>query len=175
MLGLILFFIVTKKFQEESANRLGGPLLMLAAIMLCYVTFDSHILPRALLVSVALSGFVISMALKPMRLFVNRVTIFFGKISFSLYLVHFAVIYVTAQYKGAALVPNQILNYSVRYVLVLAVGGTIALALHTFVELPGQQTGKRLIRFLHGLQMPIWFRRRLPASLPRQVPEAPAP
>lgn len=98
-------------------------------------------------------GFVVlGMALSryPNAGLVNRVTIWLGRISFSLYLVHFAVL-LGLDYLGwnDMLHPTRmreaVVDYALRFILVLTVSGLLATLFYECVEKPFQRVGKRLI------------------------------
>lgn len=91
-------------------------------------------------------GIILMLAQKPWRLVVNPVTKFFGDISYSLYLSHFAVMYWLDRFGLVNLVPTHVyLNYAARLVLVLICASIVSTLLYRLVELPGQELGKKLI------------------------------
>jgi peptidoglycan/LPS O-acetylase OafA/YrhL len=93
----------------------------------------------------AFSLLVLSQALKPMYLFVNPLTGFLGKISYSLYLSHPLLIYSTGIPLWAARwapYPDLVAPMAILSVLVVAV--PVAWLLYTFVEAPFMALGRRL-------------------------------
>ncbi|HNP55090.1 MAG TPA: acyltransferase, partial [Ferruginibacter sp.] len=141
-LGIVLYFIVTQKEQSIQPAYL----LILAALWLYYQAtgsgsiFPSHIQFGLgfLLLAFALSRY------QPVWL-VNPVTIYIGKLSFSMYLLHFAVLHWLQHFHCTDFVSNPSVNYLIRYGLVVL--GTVGLSTlaYRLVELPMQEVGKRLI------------------------------
>ncbi|UOQ72246.1 acyltransferase family protein [Hymenobacter cellulosilyticus] len=87
------------------------------------------------------------------RLLVNPIINYIGEVSFSLYLVHFAVMYAVRVMGYAEIVtPNHLVaalaNFGIRYVLVLIISLCLATLLYRLVEVPFQNGGKRLIEYL---------------------------
>lgn len=90
----------------------------------------------------------LGLAISPVKLFVNRVTEFFGKISYSVYLSHantvyfmspiFALVYRHTEYKTLA--------FGISVALAFAVITPMSYVTYRFVELPGTALGRALIR-----------------------------
>ena len=88
-----------------------------------------------------------------LRLLVNPVINYIGEVSFSLYLVHFAVMYgLTVTGYAKLVVPiglvTALADFGLRYVLVLLISLVLVTLLYRLVEVPFQNVGKRLIAHL---------------------------
>src|SRR5262249_21120967 len=91
---------------------------------------------------------VLGLAMSPVGLFVNRLTLFWGKLSYSLYLNHPTLVY--------ALVPLYRIIYAsqlpidVKYgaclLIVLVLLTTISYFTYRFIEKPGMDLGTKLIK-----------------------------
>jgi len=94
--------------------------------------------------------FTLSLAAFPVTVLVNRYIGFIGKVSFSMYLTHFAVIYGLSRL-GFTNVFRPGDASSALYVLcVLTVTVAISWASYSFIENPGIALGKAIIRRLES-------------------------
>ncbi|PLR38135.1 acyltransferase family protein [Chimaeribacter arupi] len=75
----------------------------------------------------------------------SRTMIFLGKISFSLYLMHTPVVYLMLMFKGESL-PLNIIAATLSIVIALAV----SLLTHNYIEIPGKNLGRIVIRIKKG-------------------------
>lgn len=114
------------------------------AILVFLVGYRYSALPQHILISLSFGGLLLATAMSRIRIFQNWFFAFFGKVSFSLYLVHFFVISQLAR-----ILPVQgiapVIHFIVLYVAVAAVGAIVAWLTYTFVEQPGIAWGRRLI------------------------------
>ncbi|MGH7203668.1 MAG: hypothetical protein ACREHC_04465, partial [Candidatus Levyibacteriota bacterium] len=82
----------------------------------------------------------------PHKLLVNPVTVYMGKISFSLYLCHMAVYYWLTQLGLNHYLPtNPYLNFGIRFILLTLFSSLIASMLYFTVEKGGMIVGKKII------------------------------
>jgi len=81
----------------------------------------------------------------PTRVLINPVAVFFGKISYSLYFVHFAVMqYFYHRWHDGLPVAGPLAT-PLAYLLLLAVAGAISWVTWRVIELPGIALGRRLV------------------------------
>lgn len=141
--GIVVYFVLQRPPDPKHANALLAVAMLLG---LCIYKSSAvlWIVPHHLLYELAFVPLIVSLHLKPNRLWVNRATIYLGRISYSCYLVHNPVKDHVANRVMALPLPEM-----ARFGILLAVviGGTVIVASLTyrFVELPGIALGKRLI------------------------------
>jgi peptidoglycan/LPS O-acetylase OafA/YrhL len=95
---------------------------------------------------IAFMALVLSQAINPTPLIANRVTLFLGLVSYSIYLIHPLLIY------ASPLTP-VLRGWEMAWPIKIAVAGAVALSaaiiaatvLYRFVEAPGQQVGRYLV------------------------------
>lgn len=71
-----------------------------------------------------------------------------GKISFSLYLVHFGVLRLMQSFGFADLSLNSLVSYSIRFLILLLLAVPISTLFYNIVEIPFQQLGQRVVNSL---------------------------
>jgi peptidoglycan/LPS O-acetylase OafA/YrhL len=167
-LGIVTFFIYEKYIEHRALSRAWGYGLM-AASVLAYLTWSSQIylplldeaaqeeLRVALKVAhihyygnvwqgLAYSALVLGLAISPLKLLVNRVTEFFGEISYSLYLNHprvilaFSLVY---QALYAAQIPAT-LQFGLSVVVAVIPLILLSALTYRFIEAPGIRVGQKL-------------------------------
>jgi peptidoglycan/LPS O-acetylase OafA/YrhL len=107
----------------------------------------SHIV----LSGIAFMVLLIALSKRKFKILVNPFFSYLGKVSYSSYLVHFAVLQGLERlhfvdFLGVSNLPTGIINYGIRLVLVLGSTIIIASLFYQFVELHIQKTGKNLIK-----------------------------
>lgn len=149
-LGILFFFIV----RDEYKISVSPTLILITAVVLIvqFIGFPMGlpVLPNHFLFSCAFVILCIALSRYEFRVLVNPAFIYIGKISFSMYLVHFAVIHWLIEFDAAdyLAVSNQyqaIINYGVRLLVVTGITILISSVFYKFVELPMQVVGKRII------------------------------
>lgn len=150
-LGIVGYFM-----WKSFGNQLQGPdlratsLVLLAASVLlvlgCIPIRDSNLYAN----SVALMIFVMSCSLHPWKLIVNRFTVYLGKISFSIYLLHFFVVLLAERILHAFLLRHPALEHHAvltPFFFLFSVGVSIPICALSwrFIEQPGIRFGRRLI------------------------------
>jgi peptidoglycan/LPS O-acetylase OafA/YrhL len=145
-LGIVAYFIF-----KDGWNQIKSKDYLLIAFLFflaCYLPLPYY-LPYSMFFFFLLLG----LAQKSSILFVNGITVQIGKLSFSIYLVHFAVLYWSSHiYDLRTLVWDNALmyylSYFLFYIVILFVSVLISYVTYTLVEKPGMKFGKRVIASL---------------------------
>ncbi len=153
LLGIVLFYLIKNKQKAVPAEKDQGisfaMVWLIIAVLLMAQLVLRHTIPFYFLISVIFLILIYSLALSPIKLFVNKFTVFIGKISFSLYITHFAVVDYMDRFHCVDFLSNSILNFVVRYLVLLAAAGIVSFITYSLIEQPGQDIGKRLIKILN--------------------------
>jgi len=150
LLGIVLFYMI-RDFPNDSQknnNVVAVPGVWLLFSMLLWVHFATQIISEYFFFSVAFLLLAYSLALKPTKLIVNPFTVFIGKISFSLYLIHSAVLHFMNTYGFVDFHFNPLTNFVIRYTVLLGVSSAVAFITYRYIERPGQQVGRKIIEFI---------------------------
>jgi len=143
-LGIIFYFLV---IQNESVTTISGKWILLFSGLLIVqlATGTTGLIPTHVLLSIGflLLGYALSNF--KFKLIVNPVINHIGNISFSMYLVHFAVLYWLNKFNLVNFSGNGILNYAIRFSITLAITAAISTIFYYIIEIPFQNLGKAVI------------------------------
>jgi peptidoglycan/LPS O-acetylase OafA/YrhL len=98
-----------------------------------------------LVFSAGLAAIVVLLARKPLVAFVNPLTLFLGKVSYGIYLIHFAVIEVFSNVFASHFGRRGDVQSIAFFLMTLSVATLLAFAANKVVEEPGIALGKRII------------------------------
>jgi len=142
-LGILAYF-----FLKKDAHHLHPALLILLSGVLLFYNYFSP--PYYLVYGIAWFFLLVGLSKLPIKILVNKPIEWIGKMSFSLYLIHFATIYWIEQWIPSSIFhithfSNAILLFCGYYLLTLLSSTSIAYLTYRFIEVPFQHYGKRLI------------------------------
>ena len=86
----------------------------------------------------------LALVFNPVKLLVNPFTVWVGKLSYSVYLVHYGVAILLLNLVGDK-IPAGDLNYILVFLLLTGISLPISWLTYTFVEKPGIRLGKHII------------------------------
>lgn len=145
-LGILAYFFLHREQHDIKPETWIFTAVMV--LVFCHIAVPRHIM----------FGFVfflllIIQAKYNYKLFSNRFLSEVGKVSFSMYLIHFAVIYLFNRFGfyhviGVTDFPTSLLNFVLMYIVVAGISFAISSFTYRMVEVPGQSLGKKLIKKL---------------------------
>ena len=127
-------------------------LIVTAAVESVLPRLAGKIIAEQVQVAIVLFLFTLVLAQRPARLFVNRASVFLGRISYSVYLTHFIALHLVIWASRGLYEPrfHRSLPFLGAFALVLALTVLASTVTYHLVELPGQELGRRLIRRLEA-------------------------
>ncbi|MDB5246602.1 MAG: acyltransferase [Segetibacter sp.] len=133
-LGIACYYFIIVKDRTVKKNALF--LLLLSSVLLFYFGISYHI-SASLIFCLLIYYCYVSNS----RILVNRVTEYIGKMSFSLYIVHFAAIFLLKKVGLIGLIPvtgsvSEILNHFSNFVIVISVSSAISYVTYNYYEMP---------------------------------------
>lgn len=149
-MGILLYLLLKNKpsfaLQPATINiLLVTALSALVLIIIGSFYFNIYFLySEHLLISLVFALFVFILSQKRIPFFVNKYTMALGKVSFSLYLVHFIVIRFAA-YAVNRIIDNSYIALLSIFILTVLIGYLISHQLYQLIELRGMKMGKKLI------------------------------
>lgn len=147
-IGIILFHIIKKQTLKIKSPYIFLSLLVVYLGLALILSKKFIFLSEPVLFSLFFGGLVLLMSVKQIRLLQNRVTEFFGKVSYSLYLWHFIIIlffwyvYRMSSHFWSMKPP---LAFLAIYFSTLVIGGGVSWLSFKSVEKTGINFGKKLI------------------------------
>ena len=147
LLGILLYHLINRYPREDKRTAF---LLLLSSFFLFFafltVRTFGDLLPHHFLYGIAFVIFALSLYYWPQIFLVNRFTVLVGRISFSIYLVHFMVLNLIEKLLPDGLVLTGNLGFALAYLLVLCPSICIAYVTFKFIEAPGINLGRYVIR-----------------------------
>ncbi len=143
-LGIILYFIV---IENESIKTISAKSIFTAGLILISAVCkgDQLIIPGHIFIAIGFLFLGYALSFAKWSLITNPPMNYIGKISFSMYLVHFAVLYWLTRLGLIDYWANGLLNYLTRLLIVLAFTVFISSILYRLIEIPFQNLGKKII------------------------------
>lgn len=150
-IGMVAFDVARRTHELPNARDIGGALVALsilayAAIIAGYLPAASNIYGQGICYALLLVG----LSLNPVGLYVNPLTRFYGRISYSVYLLHPPIVYaLSPAYRwiyAARIGKSDAVSFWLSIGLTLAIVTPLAMLTYRFIEAPGIELGKRLIK-----------------------------
>jgi peptidoglycan/LPS O-acetylase OafA/YrhL len=140
-LGIIFYFHYT------SQTRINGLAFISLSLILIvnFVRLGGFSIPNHIMFGAAYMLLAIGMSRYQFSLLENTITIFIGKLSFSMYLVHFAVLHWLDNFALVDMLQHTSLNYALRLLLVTLITISISFGCFHLLEVPFQKLGKKII------------------------------
>jgi peptidoglycan/LPS O-acetylase OafA/YrhL len=141
--GIVLFFATRRPLDPKYAPMF----LAIALFVFWAVTMGGEVyaFPQHILLEFGYVALIIALGLKPYRFFVNALTVRFGEISYSVYLLHVSVLFSL----GPLATHWHLEGYPQFFFLLtgtVAITWALASVAYRFIERPGVELGQRVIQ-----------------------------
>ncbi len=148
-LGIVLYFII---FESESKNKIA-PISILLLVGLVFAAqiglripiLEALMLPNHFVFGLSFFILVIGVSKMQISILVNTLTIYIGKISFSMYLVHLGILHLFAINNFGNYTTYSFLNLVIKSIIVISVSAIFSTIFYRIIETPFQNLGKKLI------------------------------
>ena len=141
MMGICLFYATTVRKHQVN----GYTYLFFATLIIVHLLGGNLFKPHYLFaIAFALAAF--GLTKKQPGLIVNKLTIWFGKYSYSLYLNHIIVLKILSNHHFLTFTTNATADVGIRFIICLCLSALISVFTYHFIELPFQEYGKKLIK-----------------------------
>lgn len=145
-LGIMAYFYLNR--EQHEIKPLAWVFTALLILIFCYVS-----IPKNIMFSLVFVLLLIIQNKYKFRLLSNKLLASVGKVSFSMYLVHFAVIYLFNRFYFSHVInisgfETCLLNFVLMYIIVAVLTYIISSITYRVIELPGQNLGKKIINNL---------------------------
>jgi peptidoglycan/LPS O-acetylase OafA/YrhL len=150
--GVVVYHLY-KLIDPMRAARLGVGQALVAFFVAgivyeCYVGVAPDRTTNVAFQTLIYGALLLGLSISPVKLFVNRITQFYGKISYSVYLSHATTVFFMSPIFALLyrLTPYKTLAFGISVLLALAVITPLSYVTYRFIEAPGNALGRRLIR-----------------------------
>jgi peptidoglycan/LPS O-acetylase OafA/YrhL len=146
--GLLVASLFKSPTMLRRFVRYGGFILIVIIVLDLTLRLPLNIIDNYIFVGFGLAVFSGFMACYPSRILVNGAIVQIGKISFSMYLAHFAVLEAFSKFGFAAIFRPGNASSILYYLCAVAVTAPLSYCFFNAVEKTGIELGKRLIDYL---------------------------
>jgi len=151
-LGILFYFIVKENYKISIS-----PILIVFSSFILISQFSNIsilILPSHFIFGIAFLLLGIGMSKYEFKLLINPILIYIGKVSYSIYLVHFVVLFLLNKFKFVDYLYisntySALLNFFIRFILLITISTIFATILHKLIEYPMQKLGGKMIEKLN--------------------------
>ena len=157
IIGILGYLILREQYPRKLIAIFCGPLFIVLLLAFLYPIFNyqSNLIADKLFKTLHhfIAGglfctFAILLANWPTRLLVNKITTTLGKLSFSMYLTHFAILTYLSRLEFSDLFPKSNLASILHFMCVAIAAAAASYFFYRYIEKPGIAMGKRLIEKL---------------------------
>jgi peptidoglycan/LPS O-acetylase OafA/YrhL len=145
IIGILTYLVIKNKYK----NTL---LVLYSAVILFTFSlrniFGFMFLPSYILASFYFSIFTVLLSRFPIKILVNSVTKILGKLSFSMYITHFAVLTYFSRFGISDLFPSTDLSSLLYFFLITICTVAVSIFTYNFVEKPGINLGNQCISWI---------------------------
>ena len=147
-IGICTYFAFSNVNSLKRVMIFGNLLFMLSIVLLVLLPSYSNItrlLGNYIAIGSTFALFAITLSVFPVKVLVNRVATQLGKISFSMYLSHFAVLHFFSKFGISTLFENGDTSSILHFLCVVAVTASLSYILYTTIERKGILLGKSIV------------------------------
>jgi peptidoglycan/LPS O-acetylase OafA/YrhL len=147
--GIIFYFLVNTQRSEWHVEPIVGFTLCIM-VLAQLATQTVFIFPVHIQFGMAFVVVGYALSLKEFYVLVNPVTIYFGKISYSMYMVHFAILYWLTRFDFVDWVPTStvygsVVNFGLRLCCLVCLTALVSTISYHLIEVPSQNLGRWII------------------------------
>lgn len=163
MMGFLAFYITKNPWFMQRKNELTGVLFLGLALAIMYAFSRKILVQEPFFItnyyplSIGYVFLILGLYCWPIKILVNRFTIFIGKLSFSIYLLHPIIIYSLKLriYTFFKFVNSDILTFLLTFAVLFACTTIVSWITFYFIESPGIRAGKRIVAKLVANRMAL--------------------
>lgn len=152
LLGIALYYLLPhlKTMVGETAKSASVILLIAGVALLWYTSRPNLAFQNHVAWGLMLTAFIAAVSIYQWPLLVNKPLAFLGRISFSVYLIHWFLLTRTDAILSFVRVAMRItispaVEYALFMIILLALSCAVGHIIYTYIELPGISIGKRII------------------------------
>lgn len=153
-LGILMFFLVSEEHGEGDRAAIRPlALVIFAVLLIAQFALGIQALPPHVVCGMAFVVLGIALGRREFAVLVNPVFVYLGRVSYSMYLVHFAILHWLATFGGGDYLPvtdssSAMINYLIRLCILIPTTVAAATMFYWLVEQPTQRIGRKLVAYL---------------------------
>jgi peptidoglycan/LPS O-acetylase OafA/YrhL len=149
MLGINIYFILKEKINIIDYYKINGRAFFVLGLILMSHVITPH-LQDHILMSFAFFIIILIFSQSNSKILINNVICWIGKLSFSMYLIHFSILFLMWKLNILDLINSQMINFGIRYTILIILTSLVAYLTYRFIELPGVNLGKKIIIYFEN-------------------------
>jgi len=157
IIGIYGYLIIFDKYDNKRIAIYGGSTFFILMLAFLYPVFGFNknffidklfLIPHHFIAGGLFTVFALLLGKWPINILVNKLTTFLGKLSFSMYLTHFAVLTYFSSLGFSGIFQKSNISSLLHFLCIVLVSAVASLFFYKYVEKPGIKFGKFLIDFL---------------------------
>ncbi|MCQ6957284.1 acyltransferase family protein [Mucilaginibacter aquariorum] len=149
LMGICLYHISNHKSDSTQLFKSYKTYCFIAALILVHLS-GGNLFKAHYLFAIAFAFLAYGLSVYPTSILVNKFTIWVGKLSYSLYLVHLLIANLLVKYNLNHYGSNASAEVFIRFAVIFSVSVCISWVTYTLIEVPGQELGTRIIKKLES-------------------------
>jgi peptidoglycan/LPS O-acetylase OafA/YrhL len=145
LIGISLYHVSKNKNTLTEDLSSHKTYLFMAFLILAHL-LGGNVFKEHYLFAIAFAFLAFGLSAYPSVLLVNKFTIWLGKLSYSIYLVHLLVANLLVKYHLNHYSSNASIEVFIRFFIILSISVLISIATYNLIEVPFQNLGKRIIK-----------------------------
>ncbi|MBE9467749.1 MAG: acyltransferase [Bacteroidetes bacterium] len=141
--GIILYFLTIDQNSIFVLTR--WEYIKFVVMLLIYEFFHYYLFGYFNITFIVLTGFIYLIYFYQFKIFVNKFICFIGKVSFSIYLMHFTTLFLLSKIRLTKLTEYITLNFFIKYILLFLISLAISYLTYLIIEKNGLKFGKKII------------------------------
>jgi len=147
LIGICLYHISANKYNNALNPRRYRTYGLIAAFIVLHL-LGGNVFKEHYIFAIAFAFLAFGLSGYPSVLLVNRFTVWIGKLSYSIYLVHLLVAGLLQKYHLSHYCNNSSMDVMVRFSIIFSISVAVSLLTYNLIEVPFQNWGKRIIEKL---------------------------
>ncbi|EJM62276.1 putative acyltransferase [Pseudomonas sp. GM49] len=155
VLGVMAYICISKNKAPNLISLVVGGAMFIALSVEFWCQFQT-VVPHHVIAGGVFAIFAIFLACYPVKLFVNPIAMLLGKLSFSMYLIHIAVLKILSSHGINLMFGKGDAESIIFFLFVLLVTTVISWFTYRFIEKPGIAFGRKLIDRLEAGSLKVY-------------------
>lgn len=153
LFGILNFHIIKNRLLNEEQSELSKTWILIFALFLgSFALYLSGLAFVHIVFGPVFLAFSLFVYLRRSKFFVNRITREIGKLSFSMYLSHFAVIFAVKALVPEGFAGNENGSFVIGFMVVLLLTAAVSFLTYHLIEAPGVRLGRKVVERLEATE-----------------------